>query len=107
MGVSVGRWDHRLPWQAAWLSWLGLWVALSGCSGCASYRRCNAPPEVRLAELPAQLSETGLFERGSLEALGSGVFAYAPAFGLWSDGATKRRWVSLPPGGRIDSTDMD
>jgi mono/diheme cytochrome c family protein len=101
--VSIGRNDRR--W--AWLAWLALWVALSGCSGCASYRRCNAPPEARLAALPALLSETGLFAAGSLDALGSGVRAYAPGFELWSDGATKRRWVSLPAGGRIDSADMD
>jgi hypothetical protein len=57
--------------------------------------------------LPARLSETGLFAQGSVEVLGGGVRAYAPGFALWSDGATKRRWVALPAGGRIDSSDMD
>ncbi len=32
---------------------------------------------------------------------------FEPTYRLWSDGATKRRWVRLPPGTRIDSTDMD
>jgi hypothetical protein len=32
---------------------------------------------------------------------------YAPAFELWSDGATKRRWIRLPAGSRIDTADMD
>jgi hypothetical protein len=83
------------------------WLALSSCSGCASYRRCNAPPEARLAALPGRLSETGLYAEGSVDVLGSGVRAYAPGFALWSDGATKRRWIGLPAGGRIDSADMD
>jgi hypothetical protein len=33
--------------------------------------------------------------------------AYAPRFQLWSDGADKRRWLWLPPGTRIDTSDMD
>lgn len=32
---------------------------------------------------------------------------YAPQFKLWSDGAEKRRWVWLPPGSTIDTTDMN
>ena len=39
--------------------------------------------------------------------LASGVQAYEVAYQLWSDAAAKRRWVSLPPGQQIDTTDMD
>lgn len=39
--------------------------------------------------------------------LAPGVRAYRPRFALWSDGAEKRRWVSLPDGARIDTTDLD
>lgn len=86
---------------------MALACALSGCSGCASYRRCSAPPAAQLAALPARLSETGLFVAGDGETLGPGVRAYAPAYPLWSDGASKRRWLSLPEGSRIDSSNMD
>ncbi|HEU4579840.1 MAG TPA: hypothetical protein VFS67_16385 [Polyangiaceae bacterium] len=86
---------------------LALACALSGCSGCGSYRRCSAPPAPRLAALPARLSETGLFADGAADTLGPGVRAYAPAYPLWSDGASKRRWFSLPEGSRIDSSDLD
>jgi len=86
---------------------LALVCALSGCSGCASYRRCSAPPAPQLAALPARLSETGLFAAGDAERLGPGVRAYAPAYPLWSDGASKRRWLSLPEGSRIDSSNID
>jgi hypothetical protein len=86
---------------------LALVVALSGCSGCASYRRCSAPPPALLAALPVRLSETGLFVDTRRELLGAGVRAYRPAFALWSDGADKRRWVALPEGAPIDTSDAE
>jgi len=54
---------------------------------------------------PALLSETGLFVDG--ETLSEGVRSYTPRFELWSDGADKRRWIYLPPGESIDTSDMD
>jgi mono/diheme cytochrome c family protein len=90
----------------AWIA-IALALALSGCSGCASYRRCNAPPPVALAALPARLSETGLFADAGGVALGATVRAYEPAFALWSDGAQKRRWIFLPEGTTIDTSDPD
>ena len=32
---------------------------------------------------------------------------FLPRFELWSDGATKRRWMRLPPGTQIDTKDPD
>jgi hypothetical protein len=32
---------------------------------------------------------------------------YAPQYPLWSDGASKRRWIFLPPGTSIDASDPD
>ncbi len=58
----------------------------------------NGPPQF--------LSETGLFE-GDMVTLAPGVEEFEPQFVLWSDGATKRRWISLPPDSQIDTTDMD
>lgn len=55
---------------------------------------------------PALLSDAGLYE-ADMVTLAPGVRAYAPRFELWSDGATKRRWVYLPPGAQIDTSDMD
>jgi len=92
--------------REVWIA-LVLASALSDCAGCKSYRRCDPPPAARLAALPLRLSETGLFAPGSVEVLPSGVRSYAPAYPLWSDGASKRRWVSLPESSRIDTTDGD
>jgi mono/diheme cytochrome c family protein len=35
------------------------------------------------------------------------VREYAPEYVLWTDGATKRRWVYLPDGATIDTSSMD
>lgn len=56
---------------------------------------------------PMHLSETGLYAEGSLTELAEGVMAYAPRYELWSDGADKQRWLLLPEGETIDTSDMD
>jgi hypothetical protein len=57
--------------------------------------------------MAGRLSETGLFQDPGHERLGPGVFAYAPEFELWSDGADKRRWVFVPDGTQVDTSDVD
>ena len=32
---------------------------------------------------------------------------FKPTYELWTDAAEKRRWIALPPGGKIDTSDMD
>jgi hypothetical protein len=79
----------------------------AGCQTFESYRYCPELPGAQLAALPARLSETGLYADLRAGALAPEVHAYRPAFELWSDGAGKRRWIWLPPGARIDTSDMD
>jgi hypothetical protein len=55
---------------------------------------------------PQWLSETGLFENFISEELAPGVRPFTPAFELWSDGVSKRRWIWLPEGTQIDTSDM-
>jgi hypothetical protein len=54
--------------------------------------------------LPQQLAETGLFVAGSTTEVRPGVLPFSPQYPLWSDGATKRRWIYLPPHSSIDAT---
>lgn len=56
-------------------------------------------PHQAQATLPGCLSQTGLDD--------AAVRAFEPRFALWSDGAAKRRWIALPPGGRIDASRPD
>src|SRR5580765_5729716 len=57
--------------------------------------------------MPMLLSQTGLYANTATGELAAGVVAFQPQFALWSDGATKKRWVKLPAGAKIDTTDMD
>lgn len=54
---------------------------------------------------PQNLECTGLYSDVANKQTMPGVREYAPALSLWSDGASKQRWVSLPPGTLIDNSD--
>src|SRR5450432_4924506 len=56
---------------------------------------------------PTSLVCTGLYLDIADKVLAPGVEAYAPAVPLWSDGASKQRWISLPPGTKIDNSNPD
>lgn len=49
----------------------------------------------------------GLYAPGSCETLGEGVRPFEPRYVLWADDAGKGRWVYLPPGELIDTTNPD
>ena len=83
-------------------------------AGIADSAIADAAPEAEAGgatapAVPSLLSATGLFT--SVEAdgglvLAEGVQEYQPLYPLWSDGAQKTRWMYLPPGATIDTTDM-
>lgn len=56
---------------------------------------------------PTTLSDTGLFADGSVETIADGVIPYEVAWPLWSDGTIKDRFLSLPEGTTIDTSDPD
>lgn len=56
---------------------------------------------------PVDLSCTGLYSDFAAKTVASDVQAYTPGLVLWSDGADKQRWIYLPPGQKIDTSDMD
>jgi hypothetical protein len=87
----------------------GLAGVAVGCMalGCQPYRKCDAVDEAAVGELPERLSLTGLYAPKTTESIAPDVRAFRPRFELWSDGASKRRFVWLPPGARIDTSDMD
>ncbi|MBC8132791.1 MAG: hypothetical protein H7X95_07400 [Deltaproteobacteria bacterium] len=67
----------------------------------------SAPPTPYARPDYQRLSGTELFADIDARVPGPGVTAFEPTYKLWSDGADKRRWIRLPPGTQIDSTDMD
>jgi len=61
----------------------------------------------RRVEAPPRLADTGLYAGSGAETLARHVRTWTPQYPLWSDGATKRRWILLPPGRSIDASDPD
>jgi hypothetical protein len=64
----------------------------------------DAPPD---ADPLATLAGTGLCVDAACAQIQPGIRAYAPRVSFWDDTATKRRWICLPPGTKIDTSDMD
>lgn len=68
---------------------------------------CMLPPAgIADPALPQRLHDTGLYADDGRSVADENL-PYAPQYTLWSDGATKRRWLYLPPGSRIDASDPD
>jgi hypothetical protein len=53
---------------------------------------------------PALLSETGLYTGEGTIHIDPRNRPFAPQYPLWSDGATKKRWIRMPEGAVIDAT---
>jgi hypothetical protein len=56
---------------------------------------------------PLDLRCTGLYSDWATRTIASDVRQYDPGLHLWSDGASKTRWIYLPPGTKIDTSNMD
>jgi hypothetical protein len=88
------------------------WVLLAGWGALLSVAvaadavgRADQPPEQ--AEPPPTLEATGLYSDFARREIDPRHLHFAPQYPLWTDGAAKRRWISLPPGGVIDASDPD
>ena len=81
-------------------------IALAGwllvTAGAA--RAASATPQPAVAPLPRTLAGTGLYAAGSVTEITRHALSFSPQYPLWSDGATKRRWIALPPGTAIDAS---
>jgi len=56
---------------------------------------------------PTDLRCTGLYADWASKTVAGNVRQYDPGLRLWSDGASKTRWIYLPPETKIDTSDMD
>ncbi|SPH24024.1 hypothetical protein DEA8626_03072 [Defluviimonas aquaemixtae] len=64
-------------------------------------------PTATSQNTPATLFETGLYSDPVALIVDPGHIAFTPQYPLWTDGAEKRRWISLPAGSAIDASDPD
>lgn len=106
--------DHRLIFFLRGIAWpaaivAGLAVGLAMAILASAPKSSNAgilpPPEVVAA--PPALAETGLYSDPAALTIDPEHIAFAPQYPLWTDGAEKRRWISLPPGEVIDTSNPD
>ncbi|MEO6572201.1 MAG: hypothetical protein ABIP89_00080, partial [Polyangiaceae bacterium] len=56
---------------------------------------------------PLELGCTGLYASWETRTIASDLLAFDPGIHLWSDGAAKSRWIRLPAGQKIDTSNMD
>jgi hypothetical protein len=91
-----------------WLVAAAVAVLLAVRLGMPGARGVPRPPAVEQPRpLPRLLSQTGLYLPGGTAQVDPRNLFYVPQYPLWSDGATKRRWMRLPEGLRIDASDAD
>jgi len=87
-------------------SFLPLAFVLGAVLAAASAGPTARVRESAIAPLPQRLADTGLFLPGSSTVRPEHQL-FSPQYPLWSDGATKRRWLSLPHGTFIDAARPD
>ena len=87
--------------------------------GCGSYVRRTAVIAALLAGPislagraiekwpPPRLQDTGLYADWQSKSIRPENLPFAPQYPLWSDGATKSRWLYLPRGTWIDASNVD
>lgn len=66
-----------------------------------------APVTSTTEALPGDLEGTGLYADFETLAISPRALPFTPQYPLWTDGATKRRWIQLPRGAAIDASDAD
>lgn len=73
----------------------------------ALFAQQEAVPLSPAAKAPLTLRETALYSDFETLQVDARHLAFSPQYPLWTDGATKRRWISLPPGTAIDGSNPE
>jgi hypothetical protein len=93
------------------VAWVLLCTALGACDSAGVEPPGPGPPVLALlaggGDAELRLSAVGLYADIAAGRLAPDLIEFEPAHALWSDGLDKRRWLRLPPGTRIDASDMD
>ena len=67
----------------------------------------KAVPQPASHRAPPTLQDTGLYTDFANLQVDANHLPFSPQYPLWTDGAAKRRWISLPAGTAIDASDPD
>lgn len=78
-------------------------AGLAACGGGGSPSGPSSPPPT-----PTELlSTTGLYTDIARKQVDPRNLPWQPQYPLWSDGSAKERWIRIPDGQRIDTSNMD
>jgi hypothetical protein len=88
------------------LSRQGRWIRVLVLAGIGLSPVVGTGQPSRLGP-PERLRDTGLYADWPTRTIAADNLPFAPQYPLWSDGATKRRWVRMPQGTFIDASDPD
>lgn len=67
----------------------------------------DAAAQAGAEKAPPTLGDTGLYANVDVLEVDPRHLAFSPQYPLWTDGAAKKRWISLPPGTAIDGADAE
>jgi hypothetical protein len=67
----------------------------------------HPPPNCDAGVYPVALACTGLYSNWAQLTVAPDVRVYHPGATLWADGASSIEWVWLPPGAKIDTSDLN
>jgi hypothetical protein len=84
----------------------GLIAVIAGALIVALAANVKAVPQLSV-RAPQTLQETGLYSDFATLQVDPRHLTFSPQYPLWTDGASKRRWISLPAGSAIDASDAD
>lgn len=97
--------DGRKGRVARWASVIG--VALAAIAAMALAGGTAFARRSVLKAAPELLQETGLYADFGRGRVDPRHLEFSPQYPLWSDGALKRRWISLPVRAAIDGSDPE
>jgi len=102
-GAGVpAQWDVRKARAGHWALIVGVAFAVMALLGGAAFAR---RPLVRPA--PELLQETGLYADFGRHQVDPRHLEFSPQYPLWSDGAVKKRWISLPANTAVNGSNPD
>ncbi len=91
--------------RKSWATWAVVALCAIAAANAGLAALASEPPADPSSRAPARLHDTGLYRAdGSIDPQNR---PFSPQYPLWTDGASKRRWVRLPAGSTIDVRDAD
>jgi hypothetical protein len=99
---------HRASRQRHWAARTALALAAAAAAFMmGAFAALDAISQPARRGPPATLQDTGLYSDFASLEVDPQHLPFAPQYPLWTDGAAKRRWISLPPGSAIDASDPE